>query len=104
MAFNKVYCQVLHLGHNIHTPQHTTPHSKLRAEWLKSHQAEKHLGVRISRQLNRNQQCAQMARANGSWATSETVWPTALVKPHLKCSVQFWAPHCKKNIDLLEHV
>ncbi|KAJ7397012.1 hypothetical protein BTVI_139523 [Pitangus sulphuratus] len=112
MRFNNTKCWVLQFGHN--DPKQC---NRLSTEWLESSQAEKDLGVLTDSSCHTEAEHEPTVCPGGQedqWHSgnsvankiSEVILPlySALVRPHLECCVQFWAPQFRKDIDMLECV
>ncbi|KAF7241779.1 hypothetical protein EYD10_11646 [Varanus komodoensis] len=103
--FNVDKCKVLHLGH-----RNSCHKYRLGDKCLESSTCERDLGVLVDCRLNMSQQCdAVVKRANATLGciarsvasrSREVLLPlyTMLVRLQLEYSVQFWAPHYRKDI------
>ncbi|KAK4824971.1 hypothetical protein QYF61_022497 [Mycteria americana] len=94
MGFNKAKCKILHLAHN-----NLMQRYRLGEEWLESCLVEKDLGVLVDSWLNMSQQCVQVAKkANSILACIRNSVASRTRE------VIFWAPHYKRDIEVLENV
>ncbi|GAB0183197.1 mitochondrial enolase superfamily member 1 [Grus japonensis] len=112
MKYSKGKHRVLHpIGMN--NPKHQY---RLAVDLLGSSAAEKDLRVLVDNKLSMSQQCVLVAKkANGilgyikksvASMSREVILPlySALLRPRLQYRVQLWAPHFKKDKELLERV
>ncbi|RMC15662.1 hypothetical protein DUI87_07864 [Hirundo rustica rustica] len=98
MKFNQSKCQVLHFSHNNPLQRY-----RLGVVWLDRAQKKRVLGVLVTAVCPGGQEgqwhlaCIRNGVASRN---REVILPlySALVRPHLECCVQFWAPPFRKDI------
>ena len=111
MQFNINKCKVLSVGKNNSRSKYTLNHEEVvRSKY------EKDLGVIVDSDLRLQKQClGARNKANKVLGfifrsvksrRSDVILELylALVRPHLDYAVQFWSPHYRKDIGLLESV
>ena len=111
MKFNTGKCKVLHIGNN-----NVQANYSMNDIQLSSTDAEKDLGVIISKDLKPGKQCTEVLKTANKLVgfigrtfefKSEKVILSlynSLVRPHLEYCVQFWSPYYRKDIEKLEKV
>jgi len=111
MTFKKMKCKVLHLGKSNSMHKYM-----LGVKRMESGFAEKDLGVLVDTKLSMKQCCAPVERKassilgcirrNVTSRSKEALLSLflALVRPHLKYCVQFWAPQYKIEVGRLKRV
>ncbi|KAF4787971.1 hypothetical protein TURU_166213 [Turdus rufiventris] len=104
--FNKAKCQILHSGHT--TPCSTTgwgksgwkPAQQKRTwEWMLTAADHEPVSVQVAKRANGILTCISNSVASRTTQVTVPIY-SALVRP-LKSCVQFWAPHCKKDTEVL---
>ncbi|PKU46706.1 pol- hypothetical protein [Limosa lapponica baueri] len=99
MKFNKSKCRVLHLGRNNSVHKY-----RLGAYLLESSSAERDLvDKKLTMKANGLLGCIKKSVASRLREIILSLY-SALVRPHLECYVQFWAPQFKKDKELVERV
>ncbi|PKU44628.1 reverse hypothetical protein [Limosa lapponica baueri] len=107
IRFNKAKSWVLHLGHNnpMNAPGRVAGAARQKRTWgCWSTVAMSQQCAQVAKKANSILACVRNSVAGRTGEVSTLPLYSALVRPHLKGCVQFWAPHHKKDIEVLERV